>query len=457
MSSYNAILSFLKSIPFPGRLLFVMLSALFFSCQEEKSAPNVLFIAVDDLRTELGIYGNSHVHSPNIDAIATAGTFFTHHYVQVPTCGASRYALLTGLRPRNPAQLTNAAIEKELSGKPEGASAESFIHSLRRAGYYTVGIGKISHSADGLLYGYEEAVSQKRELPNSWDELHLNAGKWQTGWNAFFGYANGENRQSLNKQVKPYEKAEVDDQGYVDGLTTALALAKLRELKHQKKPFFMGVGFFKPHLPFNAPKKYWDLYDHNTIPISPNPGIPHNVSPKSLHSSGEFNQYALGDERAGLAAPISEDYARKLKHAYLASVSYIDAQIGKLRSELKKLGLDKNTIIIIWGDHGWHLGDQQIWGKHTLFENALKSPLIIYSPFKSLQARKVDYVVETVDIYPTVMELCDLKSSIDLDGESLVPLIEGEQPPGESAAYSYFNKGISLRTSKIPTHKILQE
>ncbi|WP_251795807.1 MULTISPECIES: sulfatase [unclassified Arenibacter] len=410
--------------------------------------PNVLFISVDDLRTELGVYGHPVVKSPNMDAIASEGSVFTNHYVQVPTCGASRYALLTGMRPTKPIHLKNDAIIHEISANEEQDIPESFIHHFKRNGYYTVGIGKISHSADGLVYGYEEPVSTKRELPYSWDELLFDPGKWGTGWNAFFAYANGENRQSLKKQVKPYEAGEVNDEGYPDGLTTELAIAKLRELKESERPFFMGVGFFKPHLPFNAPKKYWDLYDRDRIPVSPNPHIPENISLKSLHNSGEFNGYTLGEEHPKLSEPVSNAYAKKLGHAYLASISYIDAQIGHIWKELKVLGMDKNTIIVIWGDHGWHLGDQRVWGKHTLFENALNSTLIIRSPFQEHQNKKINSIVETVDIYPTLMEMCQIEMKHKIDGESFRDSFTSAAPKEDQVAYSYFNNGISLRTER---------
>eukprot|EP01089_Gocevia_fonbrunei_P009458 TRINITY_DN21766_c0_g1_i1.p1 TRINITY_DN21766_c0_g1~~TRINITY_DN21766_c0_g1_i1.p1 ORF type:complete len:222 (+),score=29.11 TRINITY_DN21766_c0_g1_i1:794-1459(+) len=219
-------------MPTVFKKLYIALTALFLptsnlQCQEVQKQPNVLFISVDDLRTELGVYGHPVVKSPNMDAIANEGSVFSNHFVQVPTCGASRYALLTGMRPSKPEHLKNSAIENEISGKEETDVPESFIHHLKRNGYHTVGIGKISHSADGLVYGYEEPVSAKKELPHSWDELLFNPGKWGTGWNAFFAYANGENRQSLKRQVKPYEEGEVNDQGYPDGLTTELAIANL--------------------------------------------------------------------------------------------------------------------------------------------------------------------------------------------------------------------------------------
>lgn len=441
-------------------LILSIFTLLVLGCQEQKpeeTHPNVLFIAVDDLRTELGAYGNEFVLSPNMDALAASGTLFNHHYVQVPTCGASRHALLTGMRPSKPIHLSNSAIEKEISERPETNVPETFIHRFKQAGYHTVGIGKISHSADGYVYGYEEPVSQKKELPHSWDELVFNAGKWKTGWNAFFAYANGENRQSLKKQVKPYEAGEVNDDGYPDGLTANLAISKLRELKSKEKPFFLGVGFFKPHLPFNAPKKYWDLYDETTLPVSRNPNIPENISLKSLHGSGEFNGYALGDEKASLQASVSDAYAKKLHHAYYASISYIDTQIGRLWQELKTLDMEKNTIIVIWGDHGWHLGDQRVWGKHTLFENALKSALIIKSPYIEHQAQQVENVVETVDIYPTLLELCNIGNDYPLDGESLVGLMNSNKQQTRETAYSYFRNGISLRTEKYRLTKYFRK
>lgn len=429
-------------------LIFLVLAGCIGHNASEKpnAKPNILFIAVDDLRPELGAYGNKIIHSPNIDALANTGSFFTHHYVQVPTCGASRHALLTGMLPRKPIHLSNRAIEEEISGQPETSSPETFIHRFKKAGYHTIGIGKISHSADGLVYGYEEKPSTQKELPHSWSELLFNPGKWKTGWNAFFAYANGENRQSLEKQVKPYEAGQVDDEGYPDGLTTELAMAKLKELKHSEKPFFMGVGFFKPHLPFNAPQQYWDLYKRDEIPLTTNPDVPENISLKSLHESGEFNQYALGEEKAALSHQLSDDYARKLRHAYYASVSYIDAQIGKLMKTLHSLELDKNTIIVIWGDHGWHLGDQRVWGKHTIFENAVRSPLIIKSPFLKHKRSKVTAIAETIDIYPTLMELCEIDVDQELDGHSLVAAMKTGKNLQDQVAYSYFRNGISVRT-----------
>jgi arylsulfatase A-like enzyme len=409
--------------------------------------PNILFIAIDDLRPELGCYGNEYIKSPNIDRLAETGAVFTNHYVQVPTCGASRYSLLTGMLPKTKGHLSNEACHNLIAGKPETETPETFIHHLRRNGYYTVGIGKISHYVDGLLYGYTDPVGTEYELPHSWDEMLLNPGKWGTGWNAFFGYADGENRQSMNRQVKPYEMADVPDTGYPDGLITEQALDKLVELAQNDEPFFLGVGFFKPHLPFNAPKKYWDMYNEDEIPLSPNPFIPENVNRASLHGSGEFNGYQLGDEEATLDGPVSDEYARTLRHAYFACVSYIDAQVGKLMDELVKQGLAENTIVVVWGDHGWHLGDHLVWGKHTIFERALKSAFIVNIPGQTT-GKHIDKIVSTVDIYPTLMELCNVEMPHETDGKSMTPLLANPVAEWEDASYGYFRNGISLRTNR---------
>ncbi len=433
------------------------LPAWLIACQSKTKRPNILFIAVDDLRTELGYYGNAIIKTPNIDRLASQGRIFNNHFVQVPTCGASRHSLLTGWRPRQKSHLGNEAIVKGISGKPEIEYPETFIHHLRRNGYYTVGMGKISHYPDNLVYGYTDQPSNKKELPHSWDEFVFNSGKWKTGWNAFFGYANGENRQSMDRQVKPYECGEVDDDGYPDGLTTELALSKLDELKQKNKPFFLGVGFFKPHLPFNAPKKYWDIYDPKDIPLSPTPFIPENVNRASLHDSGELNGYKLTDEKAGLDGPVSDAYARKLRHAYYASISYIDAQVGKVLDKLERLDLAENTVVVLWGDHGWHLGDHLTWGKHTIFERSLKSSLIIKTPNMKHPGVSANGIVESVDIYPTLMQLSGIEKPNDLDGQSLLSLLDNPNAMGKEAAFGYFRNGISARTERYRLTKYFRE
>lgn len=411
--------------------------------------PNVLFICIDDLRPDFGCYGNKEVHSPNIDAFAANAVVFNRQYVAVPTCGASRAALLTGRYPRTKAGLSNDAAEKMIAGKPRGEKPETFIENLRRNGYYTVGIGKISHSADGYIYPYTAPRSNELELPNSWDEMLTDAGQWKTGWNAFFAYADGSNRQSRKGEVKPYEAGPDNDDAYPDGLTAALAVKKLKELAGKKQPFFLGVGFFKPHLPFNAPAKYWKLYDESRISLTPSPGIPANVSTASLHPSAEFKSYKAGDEKPSLEGPVSDAYARKLRHAYYAAISYIDAQVGKLLAALKQNGLYKNTIIVIWGDHGWHLGDDLVWGKHTIFEWSLRSALLVKTPGMQ-HGFTSERVVSATDIYPTLMELCGVSTPVTTDGASFARLLTapGAAPDWRDLAYSYFRQGITVRTPR---------
>lgn len=430
--------------------LSLFMIALFFlvlqnTTHSQDAKPNIIFIFIDDLRPDLGFYGNKIVRSPNLDKLAGSAFYFTNQFVQVPTCGASRHSLLTGRRPVSRTQLTNEVFEVETSKMPESNIPESFIHLLKKNGYHTAGIGKISHSADGYVYGYRSQPGKVRELPYSWNEFDFNPGKWETGWNAFFGYANGENRQSVSGKVAPYEKANVPDTAYPDGLTAELAVDKIKTLGNSQKPFFLGIGFFKPHLPFNSPSRYWDLYNEAEIPLPISRSSPEGVSESSLHNSGEFNSYQLGEEHPSIKNPVSDSYAKKLKHAYYASVSYIDEQVGKVLKAVESNGLSNNTVIILWSDHGWHLGEHGIWGKHSLFDYSLKSPLVIKLPDQP--GARIDAVVESVDIYPTIAQLCGLDAPAHLDGRSLLSLMKKEKNEGK-AAYSYFKQGISVRTSR---------
>lgn len=408
--------------------------------------PNVLFIAVDDLRPDLGSYGNKVVQSPNIDKLAGQSLLFQRHYVTVPTCGASRHSLLTGLYPTDKEGLSNQASVLKLAKSSEKSNPETFIHRFKQAGYNTIGIGKISHHPDGRVYGYTDAVSSQLELPLSWDEMLFDTGVWKTGHNAFFGYADGTDRNHEANQVFPYEAGDVDDEGYVDGLTAQLAIKKLQGLAQQSTPFFLGVGFIKPHLPFVAPKKYWDLYQRKDIPLSPVPDVPKNIELTSLHNSDEFNQYEKTDENPSLENKLSDKYAKKLIHGYYASISYVDAQIGKVLDQLHSLGLADNTIVVLWGDHGWHLGDYGIWGKHTLFEKSLHSPLLIKIP--NQQAKVIEQVVSTVDIYPTLLALANVKQLSTTDGQNLANIAKPQSKKVIQPAYSFYNDSISMRTNR---------
>ena len=428
------------------RLLLLASPLLLEACSVEPEKKNILFLCIDDLRMEVGAYGYSQAITPNMDALASQGSLFTHHYAQVPTSGASRCSMLTGRLPRAFPDADNGACQYRMTGKPETENPESFIHHLRRNGYYTVGVSKISHCPDGRVYGHNDPVSDIFEMPHSWNEMLFDCGIWETGMKARFGYADGSCRQSKRNKAKPYECGNVGDEGYVDGLNTRLAIEKLRQLSKSRQPFCLAVGIMRPHLPFVAPKKYWDLYDEDTVTLPAIPRIPENVNPASLHNSSEFKIYAGGEEKPFLDKPVSDAYARKLRHAYLACVSYADALVGKILDELHRLDLDQNTIVVLWGDHGWHLGEMNVWGKHTMMETSLNSPLIFRVPGKKagIVNRRI---VSSVDIYPTLMELCGVALPDSLDGRSFVPLLDHpDDPDWEDIAYGYWKRGITVRT-----------
>ena len=420
------------------------------SCAEKPAGkPNVLFICVDDLRRELGCYGSEAI-TPNIDRLANNGILFCNQYVTAPTSGASRYGMLTGLLPASRTDLTNQASERRLSGKPESDRPETMFHQLRRNGYYTVGIGKISHAVDGFIYSYKEEKSDRPELPYSWDEMLFNPGQWKTGWNAFFGFSDGSSRPSMNGQVKPYECAD-DDVRLPDEYTADLAVAKLEELSKKDQPFCLAVGFFKPHLPFVSPEKYWNMYDEDSISVSPVPDIPEGFDNRTLSSSGEFKSYKKGDEFPSLTHRVSDDYARKIRHAYFSCVSFTDAMVGRVLDALEKTGLADNTIVVLWGDHGWHLGDFRVWGKHTVYETSLASSFIMKVPGYKGGVR-TDRIVSSIDIYPTLMELCGIETPSGLDGDSFVCLLDNpEDKSWRDSAYSFYNRGISVR---VPDYRL---
>ena len=415
---------------------------------EEPHPRNVLFIAIDDLRPQLGCYNLPYMHTPNLDRLAAGGFVFDRHYVQVPTCGASRYSLLTGRRPATPDHLSNDVFARLTAGKPEGELPENFIHLLRNKGFRTAAVGKITHAPDGRVYGYEDDPSEVEELPHSWDLQPRVYGRWGTGWNAFFGYADGSNRQSRHKEVPPYEMSPGPDTIYPDGMITREALSLLDTLQNSGHPFFLAVGYYKPHLPWTVPQKYWDLYAGDSLPPIPVQDIPGGADPSSLHASGEFNQYLAVQEHPDLQHPASAAYANDLRRAYAACVSYIDAQIGLLMQALDDRHLTDQTMIVIWGDHGWHLGDQRVWGKHTLSEYALRSALILNLPGDTLRARHMAQPVETIDVFPTILEVLGQGKPDFAEGKSLLANLKGEPDDPSAAAFSFWQRGISMRTNR---------
>ncbi|HEY1171154.1 MAG TPA: sulfatase [Verrucomicrobiae bacterium] len=424
-------------------LSLLSLTALSLSGAEK---PNVLFIAIDDLRPELGCYGERHMVTPHLDKLASEGRLFRNHYVQVPTCGASRYAMLTGKYPRQAAAMGNNAAS--LAPKTEPSPPYSLPMLFRKNGYETVCLGKISHSADGMK-GDDKSKTRngEPELPYSWDVIWGPSGEWHDSWRAFFGYAGGKTRD--RKTTPAFEGADVSDNGYPDGLTTEEAIKQLNRLKD--KPFFLAVGFYKPHLPFNAPKKYWDLYDAKKLPSAPFKDAPANADPKiSLHKGGELlGQYTFD---GGKVTTVDDANAAKLRHAYFAAVSYTDAQVGRVLDELDKLGLNKKTIVVVWGDHGWHLGDHGVWGKHTLHERSLRSAFIVRSPNQKQPGKATDAIVEAIDILPTLTAFAGIPAMPAGDGQSLIPLLENPQAKWSNPALSFWRNGghtgQSIRTDR---------
>ncbi len=404
---------------------------------------NVLLLCVDDLRPELGCFGRTHMVTPHIDRLAQEGRLFTRHYVQVPTCGASRYALLTGRRPDTVKSLSNWAFDQLRSKEKNQSLAPGAPTTLPRHfklnGYQTICIGKVSHQPDGLNYLKEkEEGAGDPEVPAAWDKVVRASGRWKSGWNAFFGYQDGSARE---RGQSPATERSLEKNGdYPDDLIAQAAIQELKSLKKKsKKPFFLAVGFYKPHLPFTAPDEYWKLYDSKKLPEIEVPDVPLGSDPKiTLHSSSEVLKNYGQHPPKGIQ---DSEYVQKLRQAYFACVSYVDDQIGRVLSELKKQKLDRNTIVVLWGDHGWHLGEQAVFGKHTLFERSLHSPLIIRVPGMKQPGVGTREIVESVDVFPTLNELCQLPKIQQLSGKSLVSKLD--EPLGISAAMArgYFRRG----------------
>lgn len=383
--------------------------------------PNVLFICVDDLRPEVASFGADYIHSPHMDRLATEGRPFDRHYVQAPTCGASRYALLTG--QYGPAG--NDALMQRADAIRAGTETipPSLPAWFRSRNYTTVAIGKVSHYPGGRA-GKDWNDPEKMEMPDAWDESLMPTGAWQHPLGAMHGLANGEIRKTAG-DMDVYQAYDGDDMSYPDGLIRQSAVEKLAELAGQDQPFFLAVGFIRPHLPFGAPKKYLDLYAEKDLPPIPYPGKPEGKT--TWHGSGEFMKYHRWDRDPRQ----DTEFAEEVRRHYAASVSYIDAQIGYLLEELNRTGLDENTIIILWGDHGWHLGEHAIWGKHSLFEESLRAPLIIHLPGGVPQPGEMSQsIVETIDLYPTLCELAGLEKPSGIDGTSLVPQIQNPNVSG---------------------------
>lgn len=395
--------------------------------------PNVLFIAVDDLRPELGCYDSPIAVTPHLDTLAGQGLLFQRAYCQQAICRPSRASLMTGLRPGTTGLYHNYVALRDL--QPDILTLpEHFIAH----GYETAFCGKIFHGGDN-----DVGRSWSRDAVRKIDGLKKPVGGYALEKNIELKKANlkamiakyGPAAQRGLGSGPAYESADVPDTAYPDGFNTQCAIATIKEMAAQPdKPFFMGMGYKLPHLNWCAPKKYWDLYDPSTIPMATESDAPHNGAAMGLHASFELRT------RAGIpkTGPLDPELSRTLKHAYLASVSYVDAQIGMLIETLEELGIRDNTLIVLWGDHGWHLGDMGVWGKATNYEIATRVPMMIWTPDMKSRGQATDALVELVDIFPTLCELARVPVPDHLEGRSFVPLLDDPDQDWKQAAFSQY-------------------
>jgi iduronate 2-sulfatase len=390
--------------------------------------PNVLFIAVDDLRPTFGCYGNPGILSPNLDRLAAAGLRFDRAYCQQAVCAPSRASLLSGTRPD-----TTRIYDLQTPLRKNLPNVLTLPQHFRQNGYETVALGKIYHHPTDDAEGW----SVKPWTPPG-------------NWTGKASYLDPTSRDALEERdahlpsggrpgMGPaYEKPEVPDNAYPDGKTADRAIEELRRLKD--RPFFLATGFYKPHLPFNAPKKYWDLYDPARIETDTQPDWPVGSPEVARSDWGELRSF-VGMPAGG---PVSREIARTLIHGYSACVSFMDAQVGRVLQELESLGLAQNTIVILWGDHGWKLNDYGAWCKHTNFEIDTHAPLLLKVPGRKLGGSSTAALVEFVDIYPTLAELCGLAVPAHCEGVSMAPLLDNPGRPWKEAAYSQYPRGGDL-------------
>lgn len=429
------------------KIVLSLLLVIFFFARcaqpEETEKPNILFIAVDDLRTELGCYGNQQIKSPNIDKLANEGLVFNRTYCQQAICMASRASLMSGLRP-DTLQIYNCeSLEKDAPG------ILTIDQHFENNGYEIWAAGKIYHH--GIDYDVQFGDSYHKIETEQVGRGYLSTDAIKIVEEYNHWYQNNR-REKGGGRGPAYESPDVPDNAYFDGKMTEIAIAKLAELKYGEKPFFMAVGYKKPHLPFNAPKKYWDMYNANEIAQADNPFMPKDVSQYFNYNFGELRNYA-GIPKGG--EKFDEELNKTLKHGYYACVSYIDAQIGLLMQALKENGLDDNTIVILWGDHGWKLGEHGMWCKHTQFELDNHVPLLIKVPGQT--PSKTNALVEFVDIYPSLCELAGLELPKHLQGTSFVPVIENPQITWKEGALSYWPLGRTNPESLIMGYTVQTE
>ena len=404
------------------------------AAEAERPKLNVLFIAVDDLRPELACYGHPQIRSPQIDKLAARGMLFERAYCQQAVCAPSRASLLTGCRPD-----TTRIYDLQTPLRKAMPNVLSLPQHLRKNGYETVSLGKIYHH-----WNDDNGIGWS--VP-AWHP----SGEWKGR-----GYRSPESLRAMEERDKAtpamkgigpaFEAADVPDNGYPDGATADKAIEELRRLKGA--PFFLAIGFLKPHLPFNAPKKYWDLYRREDIKLPTNRDWPKDMPPIAGSNWGELRQYTGIPARGNLP----DDQARELIHGYYACVSYTDAQVGRVLDELDRLGLRERTLVVLWGDHGWKLGEYSAWCKHTNFELDTHAPLLLSVPGQKNAGKKTRAFVEFVDIYPTLCEAAGLSLPAHLEGTSMLPLLDDPERPWRAAAFSQYPRGrimgYTMRTDR---------
>ncbi len=388
--------------------------------------PNVLFIPIDDLRPQLFCYGREQMVSPNIDRVAHDGVVFTRSFCQVPVCGATRASLLSGVRPTRD-RFTNyyTWVDEDLPG------ALTLPEHFRNHGYVTLSNGKVFH--------HRTDCAERSWSAEPWHPAGIAKESWRN-------YLLPENKAldvAHDHRGPPFECADVPDNAYFDGQIADRTITDLRRLAKEGEPFFLAAGFIKPHLPFNAPKKYWDYYQRDEIELADNPFKPRGAPDAAMHNWGELRAY-FDVPKEG---PLPDEMARTLIHGYYAATSFTDAQVGRLLDELDALDLRENTVVVLWGDHGWQLGEHSLWCKHCNFETSLNAPLIVSAPWMAGD-RRCDALVEFADVYPTLCALAGLPRPDHLEGTSFAPLMEEPARPWKPAAFSRYNAGDSIRTDR---------
>ena len=423
----------------------IIIAALFIlslvSCEnkeskESKAKPNILLIYMDDLRPQLGCYGQKQILSPNIDKLASESVLFNDAYCNVPVCGASRASMLTGMYPTK-----DRFINYNTFAKKDVPEAVSFVKLLKQNGYITISNGKIYHHLDDNTGDWDEIWRPYAFDKN--DKGLAPTDYWQSLWK---DYQLPENHKEYVKTGNgpAFEKADVSDTAYIDGIMAEKVIRDLKKLKNSNKPFFLTAGFISNHLPFNAPARYWEKYPHNTIKQPYNNFVPKDAPKEAISNWAEMRAYT-GIPKVG---QVSDDTAKILIHGYYATVSYVDTLIGKILKTLKNLGLDKNTIVILVADHGYNLQEHTLWAKYTSFNITSRVPLIIRTPWMK-EGKQTDALVELVDIYPTIAELCNLKlPENQIVGKSLVPILKNTGLKGKDYVFTKTANAFMLTTPK---------